>query len=93
MCIRDRYSLSHCSPPTGWTPQKYISLPLYGQDANVYLLPLCLCGLQYVCVGQRLGDQFVRLCDWVCVLGTGQGNGYTRLSEALVIDQLVPRNH
>jgi hypothetical protein len=87
------YSLSQCSPPCGWTPHKYIPSSLYGLDTSVYSLPLCLCGLQHVCVGQRLGDRFVRLCDWVCVLGTGQGNGYTRLSEAPVVDRLAPCNH
>ena len=40
-----------------------------------------------------MGDRFVRLCDWVCVLGTGRGTRYTRLSEAPVVDRLVPRNH
>ena len=49
--------------PVGGPHTSIYPFPLYGLDTSVYLLPLCLCGLQHVCVGQRLGDRFVRLCD------------------------------
>ena len=88
---------------SGWTPHKYIPSSLYGLDTSVYSSPLCglqhvfvgptLCGLQHVFLEWRLGDRFVRLCDWVYVLGTGRGNGYTRLFEAPVVDRLVPSDH